>query len=340
MNDKRANRIEFVDLAKGVCILLVVIFHLGIPLDIPKIDILRMPLYFLLSGLFFKDYGSFSNFIIQKSNKILIPFIFFYFLSCLYFNFLYKPFAPEGTAAMGFLDPFIKRDFFNVTLWFLLSLFWANILFWLIYKIFVKEWMRAVSVFLIGVSGYLLFRNSIQLPLFIDPALTALPFFYMGYLLKKTPLLYKNRFDKWSLPAAVLLYGVTLLLPDVVLELRLNQVEGNIFLFYIEALFVVIALLLICKTIVKLPVLSYLGRYSIIVLCTHIFIRAPFFFFMGISGGYDIALVKALTLGITILSMYAFIPIGIRYLPYVTAQKNLIPFSFRKKVESCPNGGK
>ena len=43
-------RIEFIDLAKGVCILMVVMGHCGFPIDIPGWEIVRMPLY-----LFFQD---------------------------------------------------------------------------------------------------------------------------------------------------------------------------------------------------------------------------------------------------------------------------------------------
>ena len=62
-------RIEFIDLAKGVCIILVVLGHCGAPIPIPGLEIVRMPLYFILSGLFFKDYGGGYNFFIKKTNK-------------------------------------------------------------------------------------------------------------------------------------------------------------------------------------------------------------------------------------------------------------------------------
>lgn len=54
------NRIEFIDLAKGICIILVVMYHCGLGGLIPGDKLLRMPLYFVLSGLFFKDYGKAS----------------------------------------------------------------------------------------------------------------------------------------------------------------------------------------------------------------------------------------------------------------------------------------
>lgn len=59
MSEKK--RIDFIDLAKGFCIMSVVMFHLTyhIDIDIPystAICSFRMPFYFLLSGLFFKTY--------------------------------------------------------------------------------------------------------------------------------------------------------------------------------------------------------------------------------------------------------------------------------------------
>ena len=71
------SRIEFIDLAKGICIILVVVGHVGVNIAIPGLEQVRMPLYFMLSGLFFKNYGGGEYFFIKKVNKILIPFIFF-----------------------------------------------------------------------------------------------------------------------------------------------------------------------------------------------------------------------------------------------------------------------
>lgn len=78
-------RIEFIDLAKGICILLIIVGHSGVEVDYPGLSAMRTPLYLTLSGLFFKDYGGFTNLLIRKTNKILIPFLFFYIASYLLF---------------------------------------------------------------------------------------------------------------------------------------------------------------------------------------------------------------------------------------------------------------
>ena len=54
MGISMTKRIEFVDLAKGICILLVVLLHVfgdmsGVVIKI--MNLFRMPLYFVLSGL-------------------------------------------------------------------------------------------------------------------------------------------------------------------------------------------------------------------------------------------------------------------------------------------------
>ena len=59
-------RIEFIDLAKGICIILVVMGHCGVSHDIPGYEMVRMPLYFILSGLSFKDYGGFETCLLRK----------------------------------------------------------------------------------------------------------------------------------------------------------------------------------------------------------------------------------------------------------------------------------
>lgn len=71
-------RIQYIDLAKGFGIMLVVVYHIYYHLHnmqvIMPISLFMLPLFFFLSGLFFKEYGSFSDFIVRKINKLLIPF--------------------------------------------------------------------------------------------------------------------------------------------------------------------------------------------------------------------------------------------------------------------------
>ena len=79
MEGNQSRRIDFVDLTKGVCIILVVIAHVGgafEQLDTNSmLSCFRMPLYFFISGVFFKSYEGLFGFILRKINKLIIPFL-------------------------------------------------------------------------------------------------------------------------------------------------------------------------------------------------------------------------------------------------------------------------
>lgn len=317
-------RIEFIDLAKGICILMVIIGHIT-PIPIPAFQSLRMPLYFILSGLFFKDYGGMLQLIVKKANKILIPFLFFYLLGYLFF-YTAETLVPGlvQTEATGIFDVFTQRQFFNGPIWFLLALFWANILFCIISLNLKQEWQRCIAVMIVGAGGIMLSLYKIFLPCNFDSAMTALPFFYFGYILKKTPILFPNRFDKYNLLFAIGLYAVAFIISyfydSPYFGFHTNNIVGNIPAIFVVSLSSVMSVLFFCKSIGRLPFVSYFGRYSIIPLCTHHLVYRPIKVGMhqlGIASDWSIVF-------LTILICWALIPLCIKYIPYFTAQKDLI----------------
>ena len=76
-------RIEYIDLAKGLCISLVVLYHIHCfeTTTETALQFFRMPLYYFLSGIFFKEYGGLAIFSIKKVNKLIIPFLFFFLVA-------------------------------------------------------------------------------------------------------------------------------------------------------------------------------------------------------------------------------------------------------------------
>lgn len=319
-------RIDFIDLAKGICIIMVVVGHCGAPIEIPGWEIVRMPLYFILSGLFFKDYGGWVQFLVQKTNKILIPFLFFYVLGNICY-YLVQFLLPDLliTEARGIFDLFNNRQFFNGPIWFLLCLFWCNVIFCTISLYISKDSFRIVLVCLLGALGWYM-GNVLHLfvPLFIDVALTALPFFAFGYYLKKTEILYPNKYDKYNLLFAIILWGIAFILTKTThfrLSFHYNGLEG--WSTYIISITSVLSILFLCKIIKRIPLVSYMGRYSIILLCTHHLIYRPVRVILsriGYDGEYQSITVAIITLFLST----ALIPLCIKYIPWFTAQKNLI----------------
>lgn len=169
-----------------------------------------MPLYFFLSGLFFKTYEDFKGFAKRKINKLLIPFLFFYtttsillpnFTALLGLNFYNKDSIGIQTL-WAFIYP---EKFGNGPIWFLWCLFVMNIIFYSVYlfskkyKSFQLQILIALSIS-IGLVGYAFGKYNINLPAFIDSSMTALPFFVCGYVFKHyTKILYPNKYDKYNI---------------------------------------------------------------------------------------------------------------------------------------------
>ena len=323
------SRIEFIDLAKGICILLVVVGHVGVSIAIPGLENVRMPLYFMLSGLFFKNYGGGEYFFIKKVNKILVPFVFFYLLGYLIF-YLVNWIVPSLIVgdASGILDVFTQRQYFNGPIWFLLSLFLANLMFCGISIGLKREWMRVVAVLAIGACGVWLGREKIMLPCVVDSAMSALPFFYFGYLLKKTPLLEENRFDKYNILFVVAFYAIAVGLSSwfnaPYIGFHYNNVHGNVVVIYLLGMCGVMAVLYLCKVVKRLPIVSYCGRYSIILLCTHHLFYRPIKLVLMKVDGLSMDAVVWITAVVTVACCYATIPLCKKYIPKFTAQEDLL----------------
>lgn len=338
-----SKRIEFIDLAKGVCILLVVLGHVIEPVNeaVPIILCLRMPCYFCLSGLFFKPYNGFSDFLRRKLNKLFVPFVFFYMVSYVFY-YLGKDFSGETSLSkFGLTDIFISNDIYNIPIWFLLCLFWINITFYFLRLILKNEWRVFMGVFLCGIVGYICALQKVSNPLYFVTNLTCMPFFYMGYLLRRTDLLYPSKQHRNEMISAILLITIGIFIaytsdtPPRFLYYKNQIVSGNFAYIYICSASLVGGLLLVCKQIRKLPVISYFGRFSIIILCTHLLVSAVFIFiqsklvYLGILENISYILNFVLVLS----SMFFIIPFAVKYFPYIVAQKDLFTDNYVSSVK-------
>lgn len=340
-------RIEFIDLAKGACILLVVMGHL-VPAfneNLTFVFCFRMPLYFCLSGLFYKDYGGLQNLTIKKANKIFIPFITWYFISYAIYYLGRIVTHSQIDAQYHILDIFTTNDIFNLPIWFLLCLFWSSILFTLIKRMAKNEMQTGIGILIVAGLGWIMSANDIFNFLYIGSALSCLPFFYMGYMLKRSDILFPNADARISIVIMlVCLTGASLLafLPDEpprLLYYKNGVSYGNPFQIYTCAAMFVIGVLLLCKFIGHIPFISWLGRYSIIVLVTHLPLSAITGTIINKAiGSYvtdDLKYVMNCT--VVIACMLFIIPFCIKYLPYITAQKDLINESIKIDIRRFTN---
>ena len=148
-------RIDYVDLAKGFCIILVVFHHFCVselgstnPI-IMFLRTFRMPLYFILSGLFFKEYSGLWDFIKRKTNKLLIPFCFFLLPSLALFFITKRSF---DFFQFLYHEVWLEDISINEPIWFLWCLFVNNIIFYVIIMCSNKIRMLPIRFLLMSFS--------------------------------------------------------------------------------------------------------------------------------------------------------------------------------------------
>ena len=330
-------RIHYIDFMKGLCILFIVVSHtdstifalLGKNLNF-TLDSFRSPMYYFISGIFFKTYDGLSDFVRKKVNNIIVPLVFFY-LAAFVFHWLgqYLPPAQHfyGDFRWSMLwEPLYMRQWdCNVPLWFLVSLFEVNVLYYVLQKHLTSTWIVAVSAILLSVVGYYLSSQQVTVPLVFDTALVGLPYFILGSMLKQHDGLKPNAIDRWGWIA--LLVVLVIIYPfaqDInIVQRRLP----NYFYLYLVPPMSILALFWACKRLPYIPVINYIGRYSIVILCTHYPLIRPIhraiktlWLKSGILPELHISIVSVLAI---IAVELLLIKLLTRYLPYFTAQKEV-----------------
>lgn len=312
---------------------MVVMFHTGVIIsDTPLISMLSMPFFFMLSGLFFKDYGGLKT-IVKKINQLIVPFLFFYTIS--YLIYVGVTLAAGADISLSYFSFVYSKEIVNVALWFLLALFWANISFLIIFKISKNLYILGIlSIFISAIGIYLFSNSDKQLPLFIDSGLCVLPFFYLGYLLKSTDILYPNRLDRYApliiIGLLLMAFGCFLFGDSPNIGFGSVSIFGNPFLFFLSAASIVMAFILICKKIGVVKGVRYIGRYSLIILSVHITITSV----ISLSAKQFYISIPPLLLFIpTIALSILMIPILTKLFPKFTAQKDLISTDILDRVK-------
>jgi len=270
-------RIGYIDIAKGLCILLVMMVHIGIPEPLPNLYNVKVPLFFVLSGFFFREPDSMKGLLIKKLRTILIPFLFFYVVSYIiyYVMLLMSPSLGTLTKANGILDVFLQKEYFNGPLWFLPCLFWVYIINTMVFRYFQNNYLHALIIMMLGCLGYLLSQVHVNLPLTMDTALTAIPFFYVGYLLNKIEFfsVFKSKYVASIL--CVVAYLLVLICPDFKVSMSINRYDGNIAELYIACTLLTISIVELSKAVGGVRQLTYIGENTLLILCTHHLIYRP-----------------------------------------------------------------
>lgn len=273
-------RFKEIDIAKGLTISLVVLGHTQAPLLLNhNLAAFRMPLFFLITGYLLniaKHKKDKNGFVKTRFWSLIIP----YFTIGIVFYLLWivrrkLGFGETDTSTNGIVGLLIgNRDFlfFNVPLWFLITLFCAtNIFFFLMLFLENKPFViKAITVVFIGIIGALI-GEVLMLPWGIDIALAVQPFLFLGNLLKQY-----NFFTKFSKNISVTLIFCLLyfILANTNIFVDISKRNyGNLIFFYLAGISGSVFILQIIYFIKKIKglekIFTFIGTNSINVLTFH-----------------------------------------------------------------------
>lgn len=201
-------RLDWVDAAKGLLMILVVIGHFPEEVENPYITFIywfHMPAFFILSGLFFKPVPSEERIfptVKKRFFQLIVPYIFFIVVITLlrYINiFINGDFSMEfmvDDLLSIFIGGRFARGAYGV-IWFITTLFTAYILFLIITR-YLKPTLQIIALVfcytIAQIEGHYVAASelssveasqSILIPWNMDVALLAVVYFAIGYYFKK-----------------------------------------------------------------------------------------------------------------------------------------------------------
>ncbi|WP_338433468.1 acyltransferase family protein [Clostridium tyrobutyricum] len=206
---KPSNNVSYMDITKGLGIILVVIGHSGSPIT-SYIYLFHMALFFFISGYFYKEEYSFApkTLIKRRIKTLYIPFISYEIFFLIFHNVFIKlnvystkigfqGMTSHSYTKIEFIKNFINSITFSSTeelagtFWFFTVLFTINILFCIISFCIIKFIKNNKEAYRFGVIlicffiGNILSTYNVKLPRLFDITLFIIVIYYLGFLYKK-----------------------------------------------------------------------------------------------------------------------------------------------------------
>ena len=268
-----SKRLEYVDIAKGIGLILVVCSHSdAFDLMWYMMD-MCIPLFFFCSGYTFKMKGTFRESMTKKFRRLFVPYLFFnVVLFCLFCHFSLRELVGiiYSRYSLYPLDVSPNIKFFtsgNYPMWYLTSMIVSYFLFYLL--VYYEKYKHAL-MFLYALLIICFIRSPVLLPWSIDTApLTAL-LIYVGMKVRKHNLI---SMDIFLVMFLVLIYiGLRSVGGELNISVRMYGTSVAIyFLLAIIAPFLVLWGSRYLEGTFVGKVFSILGQHSLTIFCVQLF---------------------------------------------------------------------
>ncbi len=290
--NKETNRYNYIDMAKGIIILLVMYYHIGIYYPIEQyIDSIIMPFFFFVSGVLAyknKSDKSIKDYIKDKTKKLLYCFCIFYIPLMIvesYYYYTIDFFSPIIIILLSINGPLV--------LWFIPVLYFSSILFFIINKkqdrinkiikviiliicivvscIFIQYLNTyKINIYEFNIESFALF----PIRILFSYTLMELGYLIEKYILSKIKLLYKSL-------SLLILIPIYIYISKDNYMFYMNLGMHSVFITYISSIVGSIALLNLCELITKfilVKFLSFIGKNSFTAMIYHMIFCIDIFY--------------------------------------------------------------
>lgn len=338
----KTNRIEWIDMMRGIGMFLVICGHVfkpaGLNLWVKWIYSFHMPMFFMISGAVCyiqsqnKEYFNPEKFISKKIQQIIIPYLCLNFIALPLWFFNYKILDNAITS----VSMIIKGIFTSINgpanpMWYVVVLAQVTFIFYAIQKIAHNKLQDIMFYVIIIFCGGCIFKAKVgtaEVALHWNLVYIALLFYGLGYLFMAQK---KRLIDKWLAESSYKRYSVMAIsigLGTVAsfLNVKISMYSdsfGNAMLFAMSALGIPFGLLLLAEKLPTFRLIEYVGQNSIVYLAFHISILRTFQKF-SVESNY---IVENHPLILSLFIFVALIPICIffnKYMPIVVGKRKKV----------------
>ena len=219
------NRLDWIDITKGIAIFLMVCGHTSIPVSISDfIWSFHMPLFFIVSGMLYNPdkADNYKRYVIRKLYTLVVPY--FFFLTC---DYLYH-IAWRMDVSWNMLTNGIQIGAY----WFIQVLLVVELLNAILIKVFIKESNNSsgrmyymFSIIILSLLGYWASLYKIHFPYRLEVVGLASLHYGLGFLF--SDILIKHKISVWL---SLLLVGVTLVCSQILPRLDMNYNQFGLFI--------------------------------------------------------------------------------------------------------------
>lgn len=312
------NRITYLDAAKGVAILLMMLDHIWAfknPVS-EWIYSFHMPIFFIISGILIKytnaEQRNLSKIIISKLKGLLIPYLVFEFGFVVLFGTLHN--FDYNVLKWHAYDGLLLKPA-NWSLWFLICIFISEILFISIKKYIKNEKALYFFISFIYIIPFFIKTNNAYITIFLR-CCTAIGFIGGGYI--SSSLVFNKSYSNFI----ILLIAITnIILSSINGKVNLYNLNySNPILYTICALLGSYSVIFLLKKIDS-KVLQFLGKNTLFLLGTHMLMKGLITRVLHIEsstylGGIIILIIMCLILTPVIIFVN-------KYMPFVVGKKKV-----------------